>query len=345
MTGLPSYDDIVKAYGTVSEIVRETSLWHASKLSEIYGCKVLLKREDRLKVRSYKIRGAYNKICSVPSEVLRDGVVCASAGNHAQGVALSCAKKGIKGYIFMPENTPQQKIDSVRYFGKDNIEIRLVGDTFDDAAAAAKDFCSSKGLAFIPPFDDPDIIAGQGTVALEMVKQLENLELKADYVFVPIGGGGLASGVGTYIKACSPGTKVIGVEPQGAASMKAALAAGGPVTLGEMDTFVDGAAVRRVGDLTYQICSRVLDDIVTVPEGAVCTTMLEMYNRNGIVLEPAGALSITALRFCPDMIRGKNVCCILSGSNNDVYRIADIQKRSQEYEKSLIASPACSGSM
>ena len=337
-------EDIEKAYGTVSKIVRRTALWHASKLSEIYGCNVFLKREDRLKVRSYKIRGAYNKICSLAPGILEGGVVCASAGNHAQGVALSCSKKGIKGYIFMPENTPQQKIDSVRYFGKDNVEICLVGETFDDAAAAAKEFCSSKGLAFIPPFDDPDVIAGQGTVGLELLEQFEDRGICPDYVFVPIGGGGLASGVGTYVKGRSPQTKVIGVEPQGAASMKAALAAGGPVTLETMDTFVDGAAVRRAGDITYQICSNVLDDIVTVPEGAVCTTMLEMYNRSGIVLEPAGALSVAALRFCTDMIRGKNVCCILSGSNNDVVRIVDIQKRSQEYEKSIIA-PLSGGSV
>lgn len=333
MNTIPTWQDIENAYKVVSEIVQETSCWHASKLSEIYGSTIFLKREDRQKVRSYKIRGAYNKIRSLSPEDLAKGVVCASAGNHAQGVAFSCSKLGVKGFIFMPETTPQQKIDSVKYFGKDHVEIHLTGSTFDQAASAAKAFAASGGLTFIPPFDDPQIVAGQGTVAYEMLSQMNTRGISLDYVFVPIGGGGLASGVGTYLKARSPETRLIGVEPEGAASMKAALAAGGPVTLENMDTFVDGAAVGRAGDLTYQICREVLDDIITVPEGAVCTAMLEMYNRSGIVLEPAGALTVAALRFCPDMIRGKNVCCILSGSNNDVYRMLDIQRRSREYEE------------
>lgn len=332
MTDIPTWQDIENAHEVVSEIVLETACWHASKLSEIYDSRIFLKREDRQKVRSYKIRGAYNKIRSLSPESVKGGVVCASAGNHAQGVAYSCAKLGIKGYIFMPEITPRQKIDSVNYFGRDAVEIRLTGTTFDDAASAARAFSAENGLTFIPPFDDPYIIAGQGTVAYEMLDQMKNREVTLDYVFVPIGGGGLASGIGTYVKAKSPATKVIGVEPAGAASMKAAFAAGAPVTLESMDTFVDGAAVGRAGDLTFHICREVLDDIIIVPEGAVCTAMLEMYNRNGMVLEPAGALTIAALRFCQDMIRGKNVCCILSGSNNDVVRMAEIQQRSKDFE-------------
>lgn len=335
MKGIPTYKDIEEASAVVSEIIRETPCWHASKLSEIYGSTIYLKREDRQKVRSYKIRGAYNKLRSLSPEETGQGVVCASAGNHAQGVALSCQKLDIKGYIFMPETTPLQKIDAVKYFGKDNIEIRIIGRTFDEAAEAAKDFTEKNSLTFIPPFDDPYIIAGQGTASFELLNQTAAAGVSLDYVFVPIGGGGLASGTGIWLKEKSPATKVIGVEPAGAASMKAAFEAGGPVSLETMDTFVDGAAVRRVGDMTYQVCREVLDDIVVIPEGAVCTSMLEMYNRSGIVLEPAGALTVSALRFCKDQIRGKNVCCILSGSNNDVIRISEIQRRSKEYEESL----------
>lgn len=333
--GLPEFADIERASHIVSEIIRETPCWHASKLSEEYGCNIYLKREDRLKVRSYKIRGAYNKLRSLSPSELAAGVVCASAGNHAQGIAMSCARMGVKAYIFMPTTTPLQKIDSVMYFGKKYTEIKLTGESFDDAAAAARLFAAEKGIPFIPPFDDPKIIAGQGTVAYEILNQLGASDISLDYVFVPIGGGGLASGVGTCFKAKSPNTKVIGVEPAGAASMKAAFAAGGPVTLEEMDTFVDGAAVKRAGDLTYRVCREVLDDIVTVPEGAVCTALLEMYNRKAIVLEPAGALSVAALRFCKDIIKGKNVCCILSGSNNDVVRISEIIRRSKEYEQQI----------
>lgn len=334
MNGLPTATDIGYAAKVVSEILKETPCWHASKLSDIYGSTIFLKREDRQKVRSYKIRGAYNKMRSLSQETLSGGVACASAGNHAQGVAFSCSMMGVKGYIFMPEITPQQKIESVKYFGKDNVEIMLVGRTFDEAAAAAKSFCRDNSITFVPPFDDPYIIAGQGTVAYEMLAQMEEHGLIPDYVFVPIGGGGLASGVGTWLKAKSPATRLIGVEPEGAASMRAAFNAGRPVPLEEMDTFVDGAAVRCAGELTYKICREVLDDLITVPEGAVCTTMLEMYNRSGIVLEPAGALSITALRFYADAIRGCNVCSVISGGNSDVVRIADIQERSSAFESS-----------
>lgn len=331
----PTASDIDKAASIISEIVQETACWHASKLSEKYDSNIYLKREDRQKVRSYKIRGAYNKIRTLSPGQASRGVVCASAGNHAQGVAFSCARLGIKAFIFMPVSTPNQKCDAVRYFGGDSVEIVLEGNTFDEASAAAVSFATETGRTFIPPFNDPDVIAGQGTVAKEILQKFESMETKLDCLFVPIGGGGLASGVGTYIKERSPETRIIGVEPAGAASMKAAIANGGPVPLEQMDKFVDGAAVRCVGDLTCEICKDVLDDIVTVPEGAVCTAMLQIYNSNGIVLEPAGALTITALRFCQDMIRGKNVACILSGSNNDVLRMQEIQRRSDEYESAL----------
>lgn len=327
--GIPTAAGVRNALGNVYEITQETPCWHASRLSERYGCEVYLKREDRQKVRSYKIRGAYNKIKSLTDEELARGVVCASAGNHAQGVAYSCSKLGIKGYIFMPQTTPGQKIDSVRYFGKDHVDIRLVGATFDEAAAAAKAFSAESGATFVPPFDDPEIIEGQGTVAYEIIEAMKEKKVTLDYVFVPIGGGGLASGTCLYIKHASPSTKVIGVEPAGAASMKAAFAEGHPVTLEHIDTFVDGAAVARAGNITYKVCRELLDDIVVVPEGEVCKAMLYLYNAKGIVLEPAGALSVAALELCKDMIAGKNVCCILSGSNNDVARIPDIQRRAE----------------
>lgn len=325
--GIPTAAGVENALANVYEITQETPCWHSSRLSDRYGCTVFFKREDRQKVRSYKIRGAYNKIKSLSDEDLAKGVVCASAGNHAQGVAYSCSKLGLKGYVYMPETTPGQKVDAVRYFGKDKVEIRLVGATFDEAAAAAKAFAAESGATFVPPFDDPEIIEGQGTVAYEILLAMKKKGITLDYVFVPIGGGGLASGVGLYIKHASPSTKIIGVEPEGAASMKAAIAEGHPVTLDNIDTFVDGAAVARAGNITFRLCREVLDDIVTVSDAEVCRTLLDLYNAKGIVLEPAGALSVAALELCKDMIAGKNVCCILSGSNNDVARIQDIQRR------------------
>lgn len=328
--GIPTAPGVENALANVYEITQETPCWHASRLSDRYGSTIFLKREDRQKVRSYKIRGAYNKISSLGDEDLAKGVVCASAGNHAQGVAYSCAKLGITGYIFMPETTPGQKIDSVKYFGQSNVEIRLTGTTFDEAAAAAKAFATENGITFIPPFDDPEIIEGQGTVAFEIIKAMKKKGITLDYVFVPIGGGGLASGTGLYFKHASPSTKVIGVEPAGAASMKTAFAEGHPVTLENIDTFVDGAAVARAGNITYKTCREVLDDIIVVPESEVCKAMLDLYNSKGIVLEPAGALSVAALEQCKEMIAGKNVCCILSGSNNDVARMPEIQRRAQQ---------------
>ncbi len=328
--GTPTAAGVVNALGNVYEITQETPCWHASKLSDRYDCNVFLKREDRQKVRSYKIRGAYNKIKSLGNEDLARGVVCASAGNHAQGVAYSCCKLGISGYIYMPETTPAQKIDSVRYFGKDRVELRITGKTFDEALSAAKAFSLANEVTFIPPFDDPEIIEGQGTVAYEILQTMKKKHITLDYVFVPIGGGGLASGVGLYFKHASPSTRIIGVEPAGAASMKAAFAEGHPVSLENIDTFVDGAAVARAGNITYKICREVLDDIVIVPEREVCRTMLDMYNSKGIVLEPAGALTVAALESCREMIAGKNICCILSGSNNDISRMEEIQRRAKE---------------
>lgn len=329
MSYYPKLKDIVQAKKTLNEVVVTTPLIHTLNLSERYGAEILLKREDLQQVRSYKIRGAYNKIRSLTAEQCARGVVCASAGNHAQGVAFSCNRMGIKGTIYMPATTPKQKRKQVQFFGRDNIEVVLTGDTFDEASAAALAFSEENGIPFIHPFDDPKVIEGQATVGLEIV---EASQKPIDYVFVPIGGGGLAAGVGAYIKEVSPTTKVIGVEPAGAPSMAAAFANKGSVTLDTIDTFVDGTAVKKVGNLTYDICSKVLDDLITVPEGKVCTTILELYNLNAIIAEPAGALSIAALDSYADRIKGKNVVCVVSGSNNDISRTEEIRERSLLYE-------------
>lgn len=325
----PALSDVMKAEHTLSEILGATPLQKNRTLSQAYGANVMLKREDLQMVRSYKIRGAYNKIRSLSPEQARCGVVCASAGNHAQGVAYSCSKLGIRGRIFMPVTTPKQKIDQVRMFGGEQVEVVLTGDTFDAAARAASEQCERDGMVFIPPFDDPRIIEGQGTVALEILQEVKE---PIDYVFVPVGGGGLLSGVGSVFRHMSPSTRVIGVEPSGAAGMKASMAAGHVVTLEEVDKFVDGAAVQTVGDLTFSLCGRVCDDLVAVPEGKVCTTILRLYNSDAIVVEPAGALSISALDFYKDEIKGKNVVCVVSGSNNDITRMEEIKERSLLYE-------------
>lgn len=325
----PTLREISKAKLTLGEIISPTPLLENRELSSRYNAKVFLKREDLQIVRSYKIRGAYNKIKSLDADQLKNGVVCASAGNHAQGVAFSCNHLGIKGHIYMPTTTPKQKIEQVKMFGNGQIEIVLTGDTFDTSNKLAMKFAKENNKTFIHPFDDPKTIEGQATIGLEI---LQDSKEKIDYIFVPIGGGGLASGVGAYIKTISPETKVIGVEPAGAAGMKASVDNGGVVELDKVDKFVDGAAVKKVGEYTYDICKEVLDDIVVVPEGAVCTTILELYNKSAIVVEPAGALSITALRFYADKIKGKSVVCIVSGSNNDIARSEEIKEKSLLYE-------------
>ena len=326
---IPSIEDIKKASVVLSEILEPTPFKKNNNLSDIYDAEIYLKREDLQIVRSYKIRGAYNKIRSIEPEILKYGIVCASAGNHAQGVAFSCNKLQIMGSIFMPTTTPKQKIEQVRMFGKEYIDIVLTGDTFDAANAAAIEFANKSGRTFIPPFDDCKVMEGQGTIGLEIMSQANE---KLDYIFVPIGGGGLASGLGAYIKAVSPETKIIGVEPAGAPCMKTAIEKGEVVELEHIDKFVDGAAVKKAGALTYEVCKEVLDDIVVVPEGAVCTTIIQMYNKSAIVVEPAGALSSAALRFYADKIKGKRVACIVSGSNNDITRMEEIREKSLLYE-------------
>lgn len=325
----PSVKDIEKAAGILEEILEPTPLQFNHRLSASYDAEIFLKREDLQTVRSYKIRGAYNKIRSLSPDVLKYGIVCASAGNHAQGVAFSCNKLHIMGSIYMPTTTPRQKIDSVKMFGKEYVDIVLTGDTFDAANAAAVEYAKRSGKTFIPPFDDQKIIEGQGTIGLEITKQMKT---PLDYIFIPIGGGGLASGVGAFIKQTWPDTKIIGVEPAGAACMKASIENGYPTELESINKFVDGAAVKKAGQLTYGVCKDVLDDIIPVPEGAVCTTIIEMYNKNAIVVEPAGALSVAALRQYADKIKGKRVGSIISGSNNDIIRMEEIREKSMIYE-------------
>ncbi|WP_435261926.1 threonine ammonia-lyase IlvA [Tenacibaculum sp. nBUS_03] len=324
----PKLKDVNKAATTLKEVVAVTPLMLNYTFSNKYETNVFLKREDLQQVRSYKIRGAYNKISSLTKEELINGIVCASAGNHAQGVALACKKKEIQGTIFMPAPTPKQKLEQVKMFGGEFIDIQLTGDTFDDAYKAAKFIADSLGKTFVHPFDDEKIIEGQATVGLEILEQANE---SVDYVFVPVGGGGLASGLSSVFKLISPTTKIIGVEPEGAASMQQAIANNKNVKLSEIDKFVDGAAVQQVGDLTYKICKENLDDMITVPEGKVCQTILDMYNKDAIVVEPAGALTLAALDAFKGEIKGKNVVCVISGSNNDITRTAEIKERALLY--------------
>ncbi len=320
--------DINRAHLVLKNVVLKTPLQFHRKLSEKFGCEVYLKREDLQVVRSYKIRGAYNLIQSLNEAERQRGVVCASAGNHAQGVAFSCKLLDIKGVIYMPAITPKQKINQVKMFGGSNIEIVLVGDTFDDCQAHALEFTKQNNSVFIPPFDHEKVIEGQGTVAKEILEEQSNI----DYVFVPVGGGGLSAGMGSYFATYAPQIKMIGVEPQGAPSMKEALEAGKPVILVSIQRFVDGASVKRVGDRNFEICKDALADMLLVPEGKVSSTILQLYNEDAIVAEPAGALSIAALDQYADKIKGKKVVCILSGGNNDIDRMQEIKERSLLYE-------------
>tara|TARA_R110001592_G_scaffold20091_3_gene81939 strand:+ start:880 stop:2139 length:1260 start_codon:yes stop_codon:yes gene_type:complete len=328
VTYFPQLEDVKVASSILKDVVAETPLMKNFNASKEHDASIYLKREDLQNVRSYKIRGAFNKISSLTNNELAKGVVCASAGNHAQGVAFSCKLKKIKGVIFMPLPTPQQKIDQVRMFGKDYVQIELVGDTFDDAQLAAKEFCNSNQMTFIPPFDDEKVIEGQATVALEILAQAKE---PIDYLFLPVGGGGLAAGVSSVFKELSPNTKIIGVEPEGAPSMSTSIKNGENTKLLKIDKFIDGAAVQKVGDLTFNICKAHLTDMAVVPEGKVCETILKLYNKDAIVVEPAGALSLAVLDQYYEEIKGKNVVCVLSGSNNDITRMEEIKERALLY--------------
>ena len=320
--------DFKLAAERLKDTVKHTPLEYNKRLSEKYQAKIYLKREDKQIVRSYKLRGAYNMMIQIPSEKTINGVVCASAGNHAQGVAYSCHKLKIKGTIFMPEITPKQKINQTKMFGNGWIDIVLVGDTFDDCLTEALKFTEENEMNFVPPFDHYHVIEGQGTVGVEILTDLPD----TDIVIMPIGGGGLSAGAGTYFKQVKPNITLIGVEPEGAASMDAAFKAGRSIKLAQINRFVDGAAVKSVGLLTYPICKKVLDEILLIPEGKVCTTILKLYNEDAIVAEPAGALSVAALDLCSEQIKGKKVVCIISGGNNDIERMQEIKENSLLFE-------------
>jgi threonine dehydratase len=320
--------DFAGTYARLQDVVKKTPLTYNHNLSRKYGCDVYLKREDLQIVRSYKLRGAYNMMSLLPPNQLVKGVVCASAGNHAQGFAYSCKKLNVKGVVFMPIITPNQKVSQTKMFGEGFVEVKLIGDTFDDCAVAAKKYTEENGLTFIPPFDNISIIEGQSTVGIEILEEQKDI----DFIFLPVGGGGLSAGVGAYFKTEAPQTNIIGVEPEGAPSMLTAIKAGHPVQLDHIDSFVDGAAVKRVGDATFDICKRVIDDMHLVPEGKICSTILKLYNEEAIVVEPAGALAVAALDDYTDQIKGKKIVCIVSGGNNDIGRMQEIKERSLEYE-------------
>ncbi len=318
-------EKIEEAALRIRDLVRHTPLIRMPNFSERYKAEVYFKREDLQRVRSYKIRGAFNKISSLVESKNIKTVVCASAGNHAQGVAQVCQFMAIKGVIFMPTTTPQQKVQQVKMFGREHIEIQLIGDTYDASYNVAREYSELNQFEFVHPFDDEQIIEGQGTVALEI---LEDLKEPLDFLFVPVGGGGLVSGVLSVFKNRSPQTKIIGVEPEGAPSLKTSLSKGRNTTLAHIEKFVDGAAVKRMGDIPFAICQEVIDDVLVVPEGKICTTLLKLYNEKAIVAEPAGALSVAALDLYKDTIEGKRVACIISGGNNDISRMEEIKERS-----------------
>jgi threonine dehydratase len=324
----PSAEAVADAAALLSPVVRRTPLDESERLSVAAGAPVLLKREDTQLTRSYKVRGAYTLISSLSPEERERGIVCASAGNHAQGVAFSCRELGIRGRVFLPANTPRQKRERIAAIGGEWVEQVVVGSSYDEASAAAFEDSTRTGAVRVHPFDDPRTIVGQGTVAVELADQADRL----DTVVVPVGGGGLIAGMALWLRRRCPDTRIVGVEPAGAASMAAALAFGARTTLAAVDTVVDGAAVGRVGDHTFPLVRQLVDAVVAVPEGAVCTEMLELYQSEGIIAEPAGALASAAVRLgLLDVLRGP-VACVVSGGNNDVSRYAEVVERSLLHE-------------
>ncbi len=312
---------------TIYEAAKKTPLEYSKRLSEQFGARIYLKREDMQDVRSFKIRGAYNKMRSLSASERRRGVVAASAGNHSQGVAYTCSKLRIKGVIFMPATTPNQKIGKVKDFGGSFVTVKLTGNTFDEAYAASQEYCKKHKAVYVHPFNDPLVIEGQGTVAKEIYEELDG---NVDIVVSPEGGGGLISGIASYMKQKNPAITVYGAEPEGAASMIASLKSNKPTTLSGIDTFVDGAAVKMTGDLTFKIIKKFVSYIFPIPEGQVCTAMIDLYQKDGIIAEPAGALSVSALEIVNKKLplKGKTVVCILSGGNNDLLRYPEIVERS-----------------
>ncbi|WP_210140570.1 threonine ammonia-lyase IlvA [Staphylococcus sp. GDY8P45P] len=329
-----SSKDIDEAFLQLKDVVKETPLQKDHYLSHKYDCDVYLKREDLQWVRSFKLRGAYNAIIALNESDRQNGITCASAGNHAQGVAYTANKLNLNAVIFMPVTTPLQKINQVKFFGGSNTEVVLTGDTFDDCLKKALTYTQDHKMNFIDPFNNIYTIAGQGTLAKEILEQSKEDNVQFDYLFAAIGGGGLISGVGIYFKEHSPQTSIIGVEPAGASSMYASVVLENQiVTLPEIDKFVDGASVAKVGEITYDIAKNVVDDYVQVHEGAVCSTILDMYSKQAIIAEPAGALSVSALEQYRSEIKGKTVVCVVSGGNNDINRMKEIEERSLLFEE------------
>lgn len=321
--------DIEVAAGVLAKVATKTPLQKSERLSEEVGRPVYLKREDLQICRSFKARGAYVRMAAMDEDERAAGVVCASAGNHAQGVAYACAHLGIQGTIFLPASTPRQKRKRISTIGGKWVEPVIVAGDFDEANRVAGEAAKDGGKVYVHPYDDPYTIAGQGSIAVDLDSQLPE---DTDMVLIPVGGGGLIAGMATWMKAHRPGIRIVGVESAGAASMKAALEAGNPVSLDRVDSFVDGTAVGRAGDLTYQVVRDLVDDIVVVPEGAVCTEMLDLYHSEGVIAEPAGALASAAARnFLPQIPNG-SVVCLVSGGNNDLSRYAEVTERSGRYE-------------
>ncbi len=329
MTRVPTAADVDAAAARLQGIVTRTPLQLNVRLSALTGGDVWVKREDLQPVRSYKLRGAYNRIAQLSETERAAGVVCASAGNHGQGVAFACQRLGINGRIFVPSTTPRQKRDRMVAIGGDAIQLVVSGDTYDEAAAAANAYAAATDAVIVHAFDHPQTIAGQGTVAAEIVDALGKAP---DVLVVPVGGGGLLAGVVTWFTERRPRTRVVGVEPAGAASLRAALDAGQPVDLDHIETFVDGAAVRRIGEAPYRVVAAAGTEVVSVPEGQVCSEMLDMYQTDGIIAEPAGALATAALRSVVRVEPGQTVVAIVSGGNNDVSRYSEIVERSLVFE-------------
>ncbi len=329
MTDLIPLKKIQEARLALKDVVAKTPLDHNLNLSKKYRANIYLKREDLQVVRSFKIRGAYYKMSQLSKEDADKGIVCASAGNHAQGVALACSILQIKGTIYMPTTTPKQKINRVRHFGESWVEVILTGDTFDDSYATAKAYAVKEDKPFIHPFDDLEVIAGQGTVGLEII---EDSKVPIDYLIISVGGGGLLAGIASYVKVVSPDTKIIAVEATGAPSLLRAMEAGEVVELEKIDGFADGIATKRVGHHTLKIAQQVVDQHILIPEGEMCAKILSLYNEEAIVVEPACASTVAALDHIAEDIKGKNVVCVLSGGNNDITRTEEIKERAMLYE-------------
>ena len=329
MNNFIELSEIKKASQLLKGVVIESPFQKIKSYSKKYNSNIFFKREDLQNVRSFKIRGAFNKISSLTKSQSINGLVCASAGNHAQGFAVSCTNFGYKGRVYMPKSTPTQKIEMVRKFGKNNIEIILFGENFSQAYKMALKDCHDHNKIFIHPFDDIKVITGQATLFLEIIDQIDN---ELDYLFIPIGGGGLISGAINVFKQLSPQTKIIGIEPKGAPSMFQSLKKNRLVKLDKIDRFVDGIAVKKVGNYSFDFCKKYLDDIIILDENEICNSILELKDQENIIAEPAGAMSSASLWYYKEKIIGKNVGCIICGGNNDNSRMPEIIRRAKKWK-------------